>query len=355
MGSRFAAILRAVTAALTLLCAPPASASEGSDEASGSGAPVAAALSPEQEAKRLFDAAQAAATAGDRLGAAALYDELVSRFPSLRIARIARLKGRQLRALQSDPEPDLRAAFEDAKANFSARGAERSTATIRALEPRAQSPALQQDISLWIAGADARAGVPAKARARYTALLARETLTPSQANATVAGLLHTSTSLADRFDARARIHRALNLRPDQVAPAIALRLSDEADDHLYALFALYGSGVTLLLTLLRLLFAFGRRTAPLPAGFWRPGLLFPLYAFAGAGLFADGWEHGRLLPFVGAGVAVTLLLLLLRVADALRPPTGRWRFAAAALHLATMLAALYLVLYGTNLQHLMGL
>jgi hypothetical protein len=52
---------------------------------------------------------------------------------------------------------------------------------------------------------------------------------------------------------------------------------------------------------------------------------------------------------------VALLLLLLRIADALRPPLGRWRFVAAALHIAAMLAALFLVLYAVNLQHLMGL
>jgi hypothetical protein len=52
---------------------------------------------------------------------------------------------------------------------------------------------------------------------------------------------------------------------------------------------------------------------------------------------------------------VTLLLLLLRIADALRPPVGRGRLVAATLHIAAMLAALFLVLYAVNLHHLMGL
>lgn len=353
MGSRFAALLIAAAAALLFLSAQPVMAApNGSGDGSGE---ATAQVTPEATAKALFEAAEAAAAAGDRIGAAVRYEELFHRFPSVRQARIARLRSQQLRALQSEPEPDLRAAFDSAKANFAKHGAAASGAAIRALEPLAKSPALQQDLALWIAAEDARQGRPDDARKRYAALLDRETLTHGQASATVAGLLRTSTTFGDRSDARTRIHRTLAIRPDQFTPPTAARLYDEANDQLYALLALYAACTTLLLSCLYLALAFTRRTHPLPAGFWRPGLLFPLYAFAGAGLFAESWEHGRLLPFVGGGLAVTLLLLLQRIADTLHPPTAAMRPVTALLHVSAMLAALYLVFYGANLQHLMGL
>lgn len=343
----------AVAVALLFSSARPVMAApNGSGDGSGE---ATAKVTPEATAKALFEAAEAAAAAGDRLGAAARYEELFHRFPSVRQARIARLRSQQLRALQSEPEPDLRAAFDSAKANFAKNGAAASGAAIRALEPRAQSPALQQDLALWIADEDARQGRPDDARKRYAALLDRETLTHGQASATVAGLLRTSTTFGDRADARNRIHRTLAIRHDQFTPPTAARLYDEANDQLFALLALYASCVTLLLSALHLSLSLARRTQTLPTGFWRPSLLFPLYAFAGAGLFAESWEHGRLLPFVGGGLAVALLLLLQRVGDTLRPPIGAWRAVTAVLHVAAMLAALYLVLYAANLQHLMGL
>ena len=357
MGSR---LLTALLLAAALLCAAgPAQAAPniaaGSAEASGSGAPVAAALPSEQEAKRLFDEAEAAAKAGDRARAIERYDQLTSRFPSVRNARIARLRSQHLRALQGEPEPELRAAFDEAKANAARLGLPETSTRVRSLADRATSPALQQDLQLWLADEALRAGQTGEARAAYNALLDRDTLTPAQAAATVAGILRTSTSFRDSAEARTRIHRQLALRANPFDEATSTRLYDEADDHLFSLLALYASCLTLLLAALHITVALLRRTQHLPARFWRPNLLFPLYAFTGAGLFADSWEHGRLLPFVGGGLAVTLLLLLLRIADALRPPLGRWRFAAATLHIATMLAALYLVFYAANLQHLMGL
>ena len=353
-------LLTALLLAAALICAnaqaqaAPAIAA-GSAEASGSGAPVAAALPPEQEAKRLFDEAEAAAKAGDRLRAIERYEQLTSRFPSVRNARIARLRSQHLRALQGEPEPDLRAAFDEAKANAARLGLPETTTRVRALAERVKGPALQQDLQLWLADEALRAGRPAEARAAYNALLDLETLTTDQARATVAGLLRGSTSFRDSADARTRIHGTLALRGNQFDEAVATRLHDEANDHLFSLLALYASFLTLLLAALHVAAALMRRTAKLPAGFWRPSLLFPLYAFTGAGLFADSWEHGRLLPFVAGGLAVTLLLLLLRIADARRPPVGPWRFSAAMLHIATMLAALYLVFYAADLQHLMGL
>ena len=353
-------LLTTLLLAAAMLCAAghalaaPAGAA-GSAEASGSGAPVAAALPPEQEAKRLFDEAEAAAKAGDRLRAIERYEQLTSRFPSVRNARIARLRSNQLRALQGEPEPDLRAAFDEAKANAARLGVLDTTARVRSLAERVKGPALQQDIQLWLADEALRAGRPAEARAAYNALLDLETLTTDQARATVAGLLRGSTSFRDSADARTRIHGTLALRGNQFDEAVATRLHDEANDHLFSLVALYASFLTLLLAALHVAAALMRRTAKLPAGFWRPSLLFPLYAFTGAGLFAESWEHGRLLPFVAGGLAVTLLLLLLRIADARRPPVGPWRFSAAMLHIATMLAALYLVFYAADLQHLMGL
>lgn len=358
-----AAIRRLLTALLlaaALICAnaqaqaAPAIAA-GSAEASGSGAPVAAALPPEQEAKRLFDEAEAAAKAGDRLRAIERYDELTSRFPSVRNARIARLRSQQLRAIESEPEPALRAAFDEAKANAARLGLPETTTRVRSLAERVKGPALQQDIKLWLADEALRAGRPAEARAAYNALLNLETLTTNQARATVAGILRSSASFRDSIDARTRIHGTLALRGNQFDEAVATRLYDEANDHLFSLLALYASCLTLLLAALHVAAALMRRTAKLPDGFWRPSLLFPLYAFTGAGLFADSWEHGRLLPFLAGGLAVTLLLLLLRIADARRPPVGRWRFVAATLHIAAMLAALYLVFYAADLQHLMGL
>ena len=356
MGSRFAALLTAAAVALMLLSAQPIlAAQDGSAEASGSGAPVAAALPPGQEATRLFDEAEAAGKAGDRLRAIERYEQLTSRFPSVRNARIARLRSQQLRALQGEPEPDLRAAFDEAKANAARLGVLDTTARVRSLAERVKGPALQQDIQLWLADEALRAGRPAEARAAYNALLDLETLTTDQARATVAGLLRGSTSFRDSADARTRIHGTLALRGNQFDEAVATRLHDEANDHLFSLVALYASFLTLLLAALHVAAALMRRTAKLPAGFWRPSLLFPLYAFTGAGLFAESWEHGRLLPFVAGGLAVTLLLLLLRIADARRPPVGPWRPATAMLHIATMLAALYLVFYAADLQHLMGL
>jgi hypothetical protein len=335
-------------------------AAAGSAEASGAGSAEASGAAdpqpaPEATAQALFDEAEAAAKAGDRLRAIERYDQLTSRFPSVRNARIARLRSQQLRALQGEPEPDLRAAFDEAKANAARLGLPETTTRVRALADRAKAPALQQDLQLWLADEALRAGRPAEARAAYNALLNLETLTTNQARATVAGILRSSASFRDSIDARTRIHGTLALRGNQFDEAVATRLYDEANDHLFSLLALYASCLTLLLAALHVAAALMRRTAKLPDGFWRPSLLFPLYAFAGAGLFADSWEHGRLLPFLAGGLAVTLLLLLLRVADARRPPVGRGRFVAVMLHVATMLAALYLVFYAADLQHLMGL
>jgi hypothetical protein len=335
-------------------------AAAGSAEASGAGSAEASGAAhpqpaPEATAQALFDEAEAAAKAGDRARAIDRYDQLTSRFPSVRNARIARLRSQHLKALIAEPEPELRAAFDDAKANAAQVGVAPTGARVRSLAERATSPALQQDLQIWLADEAFRAGHPEEARAAYSALLDRDTLTPAQAAATVGGLLRTSTSFRDSVDARTRVRHNLALRADQFNAPTAARLYDEADDHLFSLFALYASFLTLLLAALHIGVALLRRTHKLPRHFWRPSLLFPLYAFAGAGLFADSWEHGRLLPFVAGGLGVTLLLLLLRIADALRPPVGRWRFAAATLHIAAMLAALFLVLYAVNLQHLMGL
>jgi len=353
MGSRFAALLIAAAAALLLLSAQPVMAApNGSGDGSGE---ATAKVTPEATAQALFDEAEAAAKAGDRARAIDRYDQLTSRFPSVRVARIARIRSNQLRALLAEPEPELRAAFDEAKANAAQVGAAPTGARVRSLAERARGPALQQDLQLWLADEALRAGHPAEARAAYSDLLDRETLTPAQAAATVGGLLRTSTSFRDSVDARTRVHRTLAVSANPFDEATSTRLYDEANDHLFGLLALYASCLTLLLAALHVAVALLRRTDKLPRGFWRPSLLFPLYAFAGAGLFADSWEHGRLLPFVGGGLAVTLLLLLLRIADALRPPLGRRRFAAAALHIAAMLAALYLVFYAANLQHLMGL
>ena len=350
-------LLTALLLAAVLICAnaqaqaAPAIAA-GSAEASGAAEPQS---TPEAAAKALFDEAEAAAKAGDRLRAIERYNQLTSRFPSVRNARIARIRSQQLRAIESEPEPDLRAAFDEAKANAARLGVVDTTARVRSLAERVKGPALQQDLQLWLADEALRAGRTAEARDAYNALLDHDTLTSAQAASTVAGLLRSSTSFRDSADARTRIHHTLALLANPFDEATSTRLYDEADDHLFSLLALYASCLTLLLAALHVAAALMRRTAKLPAGFWRPSLLFPLYAFTGAGLFADSWEHGRLLPFVGGGLAVTLLLLLLRIADALRPPLGRWRFAAATLHIATMLAALYLVFYAANLQHLMGL
>ena len=350
-------LLTVLLLAAALMCAAghaqaaPAT-SAGSAEASGTADPQP---TPEATAQTLFDEAEAAAKAGDRARAIERYDQLTSRFPSVRNARIARLRSQHLRALQGEPEPDLRAAFDDAKTNAARLGVADTSARVRSLADRAKAPALQQDLQLWLADEALRAGHTDEARAAYNALLDRDTLTSAQAASTVAGILRTSTSLRDSAEARTRIHRQLALLANPFDEATSTRLYDEADDHLFSLLALYASCLTLLLAALHITVALLRRTAQLPAGFWRPSLLFPLYAFTGAGLFADSWEHGRLLPFVGGGLAVTLLLLLLRIADALRPPLGRRRFAAAALHIAAMLAALYLVFYAANLQHLMGL
>ena len=336
--------------AATEAAAGSAEAAAGSAEASGATNPA-----PEATAQALFDEAEAAAKAGDRARAIDRYDQLTSRFPSVRVARIARIRSNLLRALIAEPEPELRAAFDDAKANAAQVGAAATGARVRSLAERATSPALQQDLQIWLADEALRAGHPAEARAAYSALLDRDTLTPAQAAATVGGLLRTSTSFSDSVDARTRVRHNLALRADQFNAPTAARLYDEADDHLFSLFALYASFLTLLLAALHIGVALLRRTHKIPRQFWRPSLLFPLYAFAGAGLFADSWEHGRLLPFLAGGLGVTLLLLLLRIADALRPPVGRGRLVAATLHIAAMLAALFLVLYAVNLHHLMGL
>jgi len=350
-------LLTALLLAASLMCAAGhaqagPSTPAGSAEASGAADPQP---KPEATAKALFDEAEAAAKAGDRARAIDRYDQLTSRFPSVRVARIARIRSNQLRALLAEPEPDLRAAFDDAKTHAARVGEATTGDRIRLLADRAHSPALQQDIALWLADEALRTGHADEARAAYNALLDRDTLTPAQAASTVAGILRTSTSLRDSAAARTRIHQQLALRANPFDEATSTRLYDEANDHLFGLLALYASCLTLLLAALNIAVALLRRTHKIPRHFWRPSLLFPLYAFAGAGLFADSWEHGRLLPFVGGGLAVTLLLLLLRIADALRPPLGRRRFAAAALHIAAMLAALYLVFYAANLQHLMGL
>ena len=352
MGSRLAALLSAAAAALLVASRAVALPSDG--PAAGSGV-AHAEEAPHDIADRLMREAEAAAQAGDRLTAASRFDEVFTRFPSLRVARLARIRSQQLRALQTDPEPDLRAAFNDAKMKFAERGAAASEQAIRALAEKALSPALQQDIELWLAAEEARTGRGEAARNRFSALLRRETLTPAQAAATTTGLLRTSETLAERADARREVRHAHDVRPAQLPSLVGARLLDEADDRLFSLLAWYASIGLVLSALLRFGWALRQRSAAPAGGVWRPSLLFPLYAFAGAGLFAESWEHGRLLPFLAGGAAVTAIVTLQRLTDTRRPPSGGWRFVTAAHNIGSALAALYLVLYAANLQHLIGL
>ena len=352
MGRRIAAFLIVVAATLPM---PPAHAtppSDGSAEASGHSS---GGQDPEAIANRLMREAETAAAAGDRSASASKYEEVTRRFPSLRVARLARIRGQQIRALSADAEPDLRAAFNNAKLRYAERGAEPTEEAIRALGREARSMALQQDIELWLAGEEGRAGRRLDALRRFDALLQRDSLTPDQAATSMTGLLRLSESLTERAHARRAVRTTLAVRPDQLDAARAARLLDEADDRLFAQLAWFASIALVAASLLR--FGWSLRRPPTPGGQrpWRASLLFPLYAFAGAGFFAESWEHGRLLPFLAGGAAVTAMVALQRLSDTRLPPTGAWRFVTATGNIAGALAALYLVLYAANLQHLIGL
>lgn len=352
MGSRIAALLIAVAATLPMLPAHAVPPSDGSAEASGDSS---GDQDPEAVANDLMREAEAAAAAGDRSTSASKYEEVTRRFPSLRVARLARIRGQQLRALSADAEPDLRAAFNDAKLRYAERGAAPTEEAIRALGRKARSMALEQDIELWLASEEGRTGRRLDALRRFDALLQRDSLTPDQAATSMTGLLRLSESLRERADARRAVRTTLNARPDQLDAARAARLLDEADDRLFAQLAWFASIALVAASLLR--FGWSLRRTPAPGGQrpWRASLLFPLYAFAGAGFFADSWEHGRLLPFLAGGAAVTIMVALQRLTDTRMPPAGAWRFVTAAGNIAGALAALYLVLYAADLQHLIGL
>lgn len=318
----------------------------------------------ELEPAELLRRAEAAEEQGDVEAAIALYERVVAVAPGHRAASRALRRLPALRALLGPDAPVMR-ELEEIKREYPRLGSDAAIEAVAALLGRAEAGPVRATLLLWLANEHAWVrNEHERARELYLEAAWVGGATTEQLADAWAGASRSSLSWGALNETRRALARFVAAHPESEVGIGADVLREDLEDRQVRIAVSWLGASALLLVAVRFVWARGWRAMRWSVlARWRPWRagLFLVWTFGGAGVIAELWEHGNLLPFVACVPGVWAVYLAtggVTWAGA-APPAGlgggaaRWLSAALA-GLASF-GAVYFTLAALGRQALIGM
>ena len=251
-------------------------------------------------------------------------------------------------------------ALDEIRRSYLQLGSDEAIRRVEALLLQTSDSQEQAELLLWLAEEHLALRTEyGPATARYEQVLELDGLRIGQYYKALNGLLDIGLYTDQMLPARRAVDRFLRLRPDLAEEPLLLALRAWAAPMAWrgTVRSLAYGFLALFLTCL--LWARAWRAAEsLRDGRWRPlpGALVLVWLFGGAGLLAEGWDHGFLAAFWTAGLGSLFVYLLSGAWAHASPPRSTLTLTLRSLlgALAT-LSVIYLAIDAFNLHAIVGL